>query len=93
MSDRRRMQAAARRAVVEQVVDRDRVCIPAERGAPGRCSGELTAHEIVKRSQMRDAHLDPSNCLASCWGHNSWIEDNPDAARDLGLVRSNWEQQ
>lgn len=92
VSARRRGQTTARRAVVAEVVARDGRCVPAFRGAPGPCTGPLTAHEVVKRSQMRDAHLDPANCLASCWGHNSWIEDHPADARALGLVRSSWER-
>lgn len=87
VSKRRAGQTAERRRVVEQVIARDRVCIPAAVGAPGRCIGPLTAHELVKRSQMRDAHLDPANCVASCWYHNSWVEDHPNDARALGLVK------
>lgn len=54
----------------------------------GPCRGALTAHEVVKRSQRRDAHLDENNCVAMCWGHNGWIEDHPKFARWLGLVES-----
>lgn len=86
-SPRRRSQRPLRAAVVAEVVKRDGGCIPKAAGAPGACVGPLTAHELVKRSQMRDAHLDPANCVASCWGHNGWIEDNPNLARELGLVK------
>lgn len=93
VSSRRKGQASARRAVVAEVVARDGGrCVPAFRGAPGACSGPLTAHELTKRSQMRDAHLDASNCVASCWFHNGWIEDHPADARALGLVVSAWER-
>ncbi len=86
-SDRRKGQTAERRRVVDDVIARDGGCIPSLVGAPGPCVGPLTAHEVVKRSQMRDAHLDVSNCIASCWFHNGWIEDNPNLARELGLVK------
>lgn len=89
MSKRRLSQTEQRRDVVAYVVARDHhCCVPKLRGAPGNCYGPLTAHELVKRSQRRDAHLDHENCVAACWGHNGWIEDNPAAARALGLVRS-----
>lgn len=86
VSKKRASETADRRRCVEDVIARDGGCVPALRGAPGRCGGPLTAHELVKRS-AGGSHLDPANCVACCWLHNGWIEDNPQAARDLGLVQ------
>lgn len=91
VSKKRKAETGARRATVAAVVARDGGCVAAFRGAPGACIGPLTAHEVVKRSQG-GSHLDPSNCVALCWGHNSWVEDHPAQARALGLVRSSWER-
>jgi hypothetical protein len=86
MSKRRAGQVEARREVDRLVIDRDRICVAASWGAPGVCMGELHAHELEKRSQRRDAHLDPENCVAVCNFHNGWVEDNPREAHRLGLV-------
>lgn len=91
VSARRAAQTEQRRDVVAAVLERDKRCMARAYGAPGQCMGALVAHEVVKRSQMRDAHLDVENCLAVCWFHNGWIEDHPPDAKALGLVRSNWE--
>jgi hypothetical protein len=93
VSDRRAAQSSQRRDVVAEVIARDGRCMARAYGAPEQCMGALVAHEVVKRSQMRDAHLDVENCLAVCWRHNSWIEDEPKLAKELGLMRSNWEDR
>lgn len=91
VSKRRAAQRDERAALVERVLRRDGTCMARVVGAPGACFGPLVGHEIVKRSQMRDAHLVESNVIAVCSFHNTWIEDNPPEAKRLGLWRSRWE--
>lgn len=92
VSSKRRSEAQERRDVNAEVIARDGGCVPRLRGAPGACFGPLAAHEVLKRS-AGGSHLDPRNCVAACSFHNGWIEDNPKAARALGLVRSSWERE
>jgi hypothetical protein len=59
------------------------------------CFGEIHGHEILSRARAgrTDANLlDMSNILLACNHHNGWVEDNPEIAHELGLVRHSWEQ-
>jgi hypothetical protein len=58
---------------------------PNELGQAPNCWGPLDVHELVKRSQKRDAYLDPDNCEALCRAHNEWVESRPVASRRIGL--------
>jgi hypothetical protein len=50
------------------------------------CSGRATCwHERRKRS-AGGSIVNPANILAACAICNSFVEDHPGAARDLGLV-------
>ena len=54
------------------------------------CMGRVDGHELLKRSQGGSI-TDPSNMVPLCSRHNGWVEDEPDAAYDLGLVRKRGE--
>ncbi|GIV00869.1 MAG: hypothetical protein KatS3mg014_2521 [Actinomycetota bacterium] len=63
------------------ILRRDGRCLLAGRGG---CAGPLEAHHIRKRSQGgRD---EERNLVALCALHNTWVEDHPAAAWELGLV-------
>lgn len=58
------------------------------------CYGELAGHEILKRSRAGSADenlLDVSRIVILCSLHNSWVEDNPVQAHELGLALHAWE--
>lgn len=57
---------------------------------PSPCFGSVNGHEIVKRSQGGSL-TDLDNIVLLCNRHNDYLEDHPREARELGLVRSNWE--
>jgi hypothetical protein len=58
----------------------------------GGCYGDVNGHEIVKRSQGGSI-VDPKNILLLCARHNSWVEDYPEDAHKLGLMKHNWENE
>lgn len=94
MSAHRREVNAERRIVVQYVFQRDGfMCQAAELGI-GPCFGELTPHEVKSRTRAgrTDSNLlDPDGMMSLCAHHNTWCEDNPDAADALGLTMHSWE--
>lgn len=88
VSDRRAGQQQERRDVVAEVLERDgHRCRARDLGGVwGDCSGPLTGHEVVKRSAMRDAHVNADVIVTLCWRHNGFIEDHPTDAKDAGLT-------
>lgn len=96
VSPRRAAETAERVAVREYVLDRDRECIPARRGMPGRCEtypgrASLEVHEIAARGTHPGSHLDRDLCVATCPKHHDDITDATGdllaLARDLDLRR------
>jgi hypothetical protein len=57
----------------------------------GDCFGPVNGHELVKRSQGGSI-TDISNIRLVCDYHNGAIENYPDKAHDLGLMRHGWEK-
>ena len=58
------------------------------------CFGDVNGHEILSRARsgQSDANLlDMSGIILVCNHHNSWIEDNPTKAHELGLTKHSWE--
>lgn len=55
------------------------------RDTAGPCMGELTYHHLHKEGQGGAYTLD--NGLSLCARHNTWVEDHPLTATELGLVR------
>ena len=52
------------------------------------CSGRaVDVHELLARSQGGSI-LDEENCITVCRTCHTWIGDNPNKARQLGLRRS-----
>lgn len=49
------------------------------------CLGPLDKHELIKRSAWRNGATVDTNCVILCRRHNGWVEDEPNAARALGL--------
>ncbi len=64
---------------------RDGGCVLAMEDA-GECAGPDTPHHLLKAGQGGGYTLD--NLVTLCARHNVWVEDNPDHARRLGMVRS-----
>ena len=56
----------------------------------GSCYGEVNGHELKKRSQGGSI-TDPDNIVLLCSAHNVAVEDFPNAAHELGLVRRHGE--
>lgn len=89
VSTKTRAQRESRAEVREQLWKRDGgECILDDRRhahlLTGQCFGGATPHHLLKAGQGGAYQLD--NLLTACVGHNTWVEDHPDRARDLGLV-------
>jgi hypothetical protein len=77
-------EADRRWAVRAQVYARDRYRCLLERAGEGPCSGLLTPHHLRKAGQGGPYTVE--NLVALCARHNSWVEDEPLRAHELGLV-------
>lgn len=51
----------------------------------GPCRGVLTPHHLRKASAQGTYTLE--NLTTLCAGHNTWVEDHPTLAAELGMVR------
>lgn len=86
VSDRRAADRDRRDEVRAAVFARDRYCRLIDRAdVAGTCRGPLTPHHLRKASAGGGYTED--NLVALCAGHNTWVEDEPDLAYSLGLVR------
>lgn len=86
VSKKRAREGTARRAVVDDVIARDGSTCSARDIVPEvECWGPLDADEIVLRSQMKDAHLDPANVRMICRAHHDWTHLNRVEAAHRGL--------
>lgn len=93
VSDKRRKLNKKRKPVVDAVFERDGHRCRAENLGIGNCFGPLTPHETMNRERAgrTDANLlDADNMLSLCAFHNTWVEDNPPKALELGLARNSW---
>lgn len=95
---------AQRRAVVEEVLERDRGCVfmnhvlavygndyvPFE--YPYNCRPPLDCHEIIPRSVWPNGELEPTNCTMLCRTHHEFVTDHPADAYALGLHSFSWER-
>ena len=91
VSDKRRAQFDQRDEVRRIVLARDRRCLAAALGFPGRCRvyGDrepLEVHEVIARSQWADSWLHPEWCIAICPAHHDRITHA--TGEDLLLARS-----
>lgn len=62
---------------------------------PHKCFGEINGHEILSRARsgQSDANLlDMSGIILVCNWLNSYIEDNPKWAHEMGFTKHSWEQ-
>lgn len=62
------------------------------RGKYLACFGDINGHELLKRSRGGSI-TDMSNVVLLCNAHNSWVEDYPELAYDLGLAKHSWETE
>lgn len=73
VSERRRREGPARRAVVDRVVGRDgAVCSIAHLVPEVACWGPLDADEEIMRGQLKGAHLIEGNVRMICRAHHDW---------------------
>lgn len=93
ISERRRRQRAERDEVVAAAFKRDGFACQARLLVPKiTCRGQLDPHERIPRSVWRDGYLVLANVISVCRAHHDWIDDNPDAAHDVGLHGKSWER-
>lgn len=86
VSDKRRREGPARRAVVERVVARDgATCSIATLVPEVGCWGPLDADERILRGQLKDAHLQDGNVRMICRAHHDWSHLNRIEAADRGI--------
>lgn len=57
-----------------------------------KCFGPVNGHELLKRSRGGSI-TDVDNIMLACNHHNSWVEDNPSEAYELGLSFHSWEKK
>ena len=62
------------------------------RGRYLACFGSVHGHELLKRSRGGSI-TDMDNVVLLCSTHNSWVEDYPELAHELGLAKHSWEDQ
>lgn len=89
VSPKRQAEKASRVDVRLALEQRDRgVCLLDDRQhahlLAGRCVGVWTPHHLLKASAGGAYVLE--NLVTLCAGHNTWVEDNPPRAKELGLV-------
>jgi hypothetical protein len=61
---------------------------------PHKCFGEINGHEILSRARsgQSDANLlDMNGIITICNWLNSYIEDNPTWAHEMGFTKHSWE--
>lgn len=84
-SAKRRREQAIRRAIVAELGDQ-----PCQLRVFNVCTGAAeNLHELVGSAQG-GSRIDRLNCCPSCSRCNSWVEDFPTRARDLGLKVPRW---
>ncbi|MGE4425475.1 MAG: hypothetical protein AB7G37_03370 [Solirubrobacteraceae bacterium] len=91
MSAKRAADLERRRDVRMAVYTRDPYCRLAGVAAAGPCGGPWTPHHLKKSGQ--GGSYSEANLVGLCATHNTWVEDNPDDARALGLVVKPWEPE
>lgn len=94
MSAKRRAQVPVRRAVTEQVRERDGGCVGRELVPEVACwhpvGVPLDVDEVRPRGTGGSA-LDPENAQTLCRAHHDWRHQNPNEAVDRGLERHSWD--
>lgn len=84
-SKKRAKADRGKESIREAVYERDGGCLLRNWPNAGPCFGEQTPHHIHKSGQQGE--YSESNLVQICSSHNGgWIEGNPIAARELGLV-------
>ena len=85
-SAKRRAEAPARRAVIEEVTRRaGGRCAAREVVPESLCWGPFDVDEIVSRAQRPGGHLDVDNCQLLCRAHHDWKHSFPIEAAKRGL--------
>lgn len=89
-SDRKRAAREDEALVREAVFARDRWTCQLRQAARERddvpeCWGRLSFHHLLKASA--GGKYTEENGTTLCIGHNGWVEDQPELAAELGMVR------
>lgn len=93
-SDKARERRTRWQAVKRRTLRRDGYrCQAAEVVPHVRCRGRLDPHHLKKQSTSPSTRLDDDNVRWVCRGHHDWIEANPVAAHEVGLVLWSWERR
>lgn len=98
-SQKQRRKLEERRAVVASEILRRPLCeigalISEATGARFGHTFEVPTsefHEPLTRARGGSIS-DPGNMIATCRGCHRWIHDNPERAKEIGLLRSSWEK-
>ena len=87
MSDKRRKLLPLRKLLRAEVLERDGKCMAADLVPDVRCWGRAEGHEIIKHNKWQAGWLRGDNVIAVCSIHNQWVEDWPNRAFELGLMK------
>jgi 5-methylcytosine-specific restriction endonuclease McrA len=91
-----RRSPLSRRSAKKEKADRLRAWLRREflavHPACERCGQPASdVHEIIRRSQAKDAALRPELYVALCRACHEWATVNPEAAHEAGYVLWSWE--
>lgn len=84
-----RARAECRKVVLARCGEVCEACPKIGPDGPQRVAVQV--HEIVPRS-AGGSITDPTNCLGVCERCHQWIHEHPVEARQLGLLRTSWEE-
>ena len=92
VSTKRTKEQRLRRVMVAEELAKRELCeagaVITHAGHNARCNGlAIELHEPLTRARGGSI-LDPANTVAICRSCHDWIHVNPEAATDLGLLRS-----
>lgn len=90
VSKKRQRQNAERKAAMLEVFGPRERWKCALRGRYLACFGDVNGHELLKRSRGGSI-TDMNNVVLLCSAHNTWVEDYPEVANQIGYAKHSWE--
>jgi hypothetical protein len=95
MSDRRReVNKQRKEAMLAHFGKRETWKCMGQATFPHKCFGEINGHELLSRSRSGRTDenlLDMNGIITICNWLNSYIEDNPQWAHEMGFAKHAWE--
>lgn len=80
-----------RKAVVAEVMARDKDCVAKLLVPQVQCFGAQYVHEPAQRSICPGSHLSAAHAVRICSAHDNWLESHITEAHELGLLIHSWD--